>query len=181
MPIYFITNAQLLDRYDYRWIGQQMLDTAAAATQADLLNSGSTAGGRLQAFIGEASEMLMAAAAVGDRYNAADIQTYGGQLLIRIVSDLTMGLILKRRARPVESDEALTRAYDEALGYLEQLRQGERIFYMVPNVPEAGLPAQQTLAALPGFGPPLITDQCRIFGDIGYGLNYGYGQARNTQ
>ena len=170
MAISFITPADLLIRYDWRWIGQNILDTipGTAANEAGVLASP-----KVQAFIEEASEMVMGAAAVGDRYTAEEIQQYGGALLQRIVSDLVIGLILKRRVRSSKDEEAFTLAYNEALAYLEQLRRGERIFYLVPNVPQAGLPATANMAAQPGFGPPLITNNPRIFGTIGFNQNYG--------
>lgn len=165
----FITPAQFLVRYDYRWVGKNITDTGVPATEAQCLASPV-----LAAFIEEASEMVMGASAVAARYSVDDLTTYGGALLVRITSDLTMGLILKRRARAAEDNEAFTSAYREALDYLEQLRRGERIFYAVPNVPEAGLPTTQNLAPTPAaLGQPLITDNSRIFGTIGWDRNYG--------
>lgn len=156
----FLTPADFFVRYDYRWVGKQITDTGLAATDIDCRNSSVIA-----AFIAEASEMVVAAAAVGDRYSENDLTLYGGQLLKRITADLTMGLILKRRARAASDLESLTGPYTEALGYLEQLRRGERIFYMVPDVAEAGLP--EAVSNLPrlGIDPPLATQQAfRYFG-----------------
>lgn len=124
MPITFITNAQFLVRYDRRWVGKNMLDDGMAATEADLLDTGTVAGARLEQLIQEASELVMAAGAVGARYSVNDLVTYGGQLLVRIVSDLTVGLILKRRARALTDENELSGPYAEAMGYLEQLRRG---------------------------------------------------------
>lgn len=166
----FITTADLVAAYDYRWIGQNITDTGVPATEAQVLASTKLAG-----FIEEASEQIMGACAVAARYSLSDLETYGGALLRRITCDLVMGLILKRRVRANKDNEAFTAAYEEALNYLEQLRRGERIFYAVPNVPEAGLPATENLAPPLSIGPPLITDNVRIFGTIGYGRNYGYG------
>lgn len=171
----FITVQQFLQRYDWRWVSQNITDTGVPATEASLTDSitPSVSYLRLTAFIEEASEMVMAAAAVGARYSLSDIETYGGSLLIRITSDLVIGAILKRRVRAGSDNEAFTSAYEEALNYLELLRRGERIFYAVPNVPEAGLPATQNLAPSLTLGQPLITDNVRIFGTVGYDRNYG--------
>lgn len=166
MPITFITNAQFLVRYDRRWVGKNMLDDGTSATEADLLDTGTVAGGRLEQLIQEASELVMAAAAVGARYSVNDLVTYGGQLLVRIVSDLTVGLILKRRARALTDENELSGPYAEAMGYLEQLRRGERIFFAVPDVPEAGLPGEATMLPTPGFQPPMWTQYAsRLFGN----------------
>lgn len=189
-PVLFITNEQFFSMNDWRWVAKQVLDDGSAATLTALLDPTTIAGGIVQSFIAQASEMTMSAAAVGDRYNtqnnpllppiANDLALYGGTLLVRIVGDLTMGLILKRRARGAKDQEALTLAYTEALGYLEQMRQGERIFFMVPGVPEAGLTATQPMTPGPGLGPPLITNNCAIFGTIGLERNYGNGFLRPT-
>jgi hypothetical protein len=179
----FITQAEFLSRYDWRWVAKQVLDTNTSATESEL-KSDTGGGAILKLFLSEASEMVMGAAAVGDRYNAQanpnlpplanDLAIYGGALLARIVSDLTMGLILKRRARGAKDQEGLTAAYEEALEYLEQMRRGERIFFAVPNVPQAGLPTTETMSPPIGRpGAPIISNNTRIFGDIGYNRNYG--------
>ena len=158
----FITPTDFLLRYDFRWVGKNITDNGIAADQGQCAASPVIA-----AFIQEASDMVMAAAAIGDRYSLDDITKYGGTLLTRIVSDLTMGLILKRRARALDDEKSLSGPYEEALEYLELLRRGERIFYAVPNVPEAGLPATATMLPTPGIQPPLISENTRIFGLIG--------------
>lgn len=167
----FITTEQLVVRYDWRWIAKNITDTGVPATEDDVLTST-----KIAAFIEEASEMVMGAAAVGARYSLSDLETYGGALLTRIVSDLVVGAIIKRRVRATKDDEAFTAAYEEAQRYLELLRRGERVFYAVPNVPEAGLPSTVNLAPTPAAaGSPLITDNVRIFGSIGPDRNYGRG------
>lgn len=171
MPISFLTNEQFLVRYDWRWVAKNVLDSqygsgdASVATRADLLDDSSDAGSVLAALIEEASEVLMAAAAVGARYSVSDLTTYGGSLLLRIVSDLTLGLILKRRARAAEDVAKMAPSYAEALEYLEQLRRGERIFFAVPEVPEAGLPDTASMNPVPGVNPPTVTQMSqRYFG-----------------
>lgn len=175
MPITFATNAQFLTRYDARWVGKNMLDDGTAASAASLADTSSTAGSRLQTMIQEASEIIMAAAAVGARYAVADLVTYGGQLLVRITCDLTMGLVLKRRGRAVTDESQLSGPYAEALGYLEQLRRGERVFYAVPEVPEAGLPGTTNMNPIPGIQPALITSGAfRLLGTAPGTLNNPY-------
>jgi len=160
----FATNAQFLDRHDGRWVAKNMLDDGTAPTVAQLADTGSAAGARLEALITDASEKLMAAASVGARYTVDDLVTYGGNLVISITCDLAIGPILKRRGRAVENYEKYSAAYTEACDYIEQLRRGERIFFAVPNVPEAGLPASADMA--PNLlNPPNIASQAgRYFG-----------------
>lgn len=160
----FATNQQFLDRHDGRWVAKNMLDDNTAPTVAQLANTATAAGARLEQLITDASEKLMSAAAVGARYTVADLVTYGGNLVISITCDLAVGPILKRRGRSVDNYEKYSAAYTEACDYVEQLRRGERIFFAVPDVPEAGLPASADMA--PGiFNPPNIAAQAgRYFG-----------------
>jgi hypothetical protein len=161
----FISSSQFLLRYDFRWCGKNVLDNGTQAGYDDLVDPATPAGAVIAAFIAESSEVVMAAAAIGKRYTVDDLTTYGGQLLVRIVSDLVMGLILKRRVRSAEDTAAFSAAYTEALDYLEQLRRGERIFFAVPKVPEAGLMTAADERPRPGScQPPLISENSRIFG-----------------
>lgn len=171
----FITNAQFLSRYDYRWVGMNLLDDDSDATEADLLSTSTVAGGRIQLFAFEASEMLMGACAVGARYSEDDVRTYGGYLKLRICADLMIAPVLKRRDRALTDESALSKAYDEALQYLEQLRRGERIFFQVPDVPEAGLPTTSDMGPIFGVDPPLITQEAIRYFGLPIGAIYPYG------
>lgn len=163
----FVTNARFLQTYDWRLVAKNILDgdtassSAAPPTKGEL-ESNSRSGLILSRFLEQASEMTMAAAAVGNRYSVSDLTTYGGELLVRIVCDLAIGLILKRRGRALSDQDALSRSYQESLEYLEQLRRGERIFFAAPGVPEAGVPATATMIPTQ---PPLFTGRAiRYFG-----------------
>lgn len=159
----FISNTDFLKRYDWRWVAVNVLDGSTATTSAtpptlaQLQDDTSASGSVLKTLIDDASDMVLAAALIGARYSVDDVTTYGGNLLLRIVSGLTVGLILKRRNRATPDQESLSADYAEALEYLENLRQGDRIFYAVPNVPEAGLPATASMSPVVGINPPLIT------------------------
>lgn len=157
----FITAAQLTSRYDWRWIGENITDTGVPSASQSAVEGSAVVADAIE----DASDLVMGAAAIGSRYSEADIAAYGGRLLTRLVADLTMGLILKRRARAVEDWEKISAPYTEALEYLEQLRRGERIFWAVPDVAEAGLPGATSVRPLPGINPPTFV-QCasRYFG-----------------
>ncbi len=167
-PPSFCTPTQLLTRYDFRWIGNQINDNGTAATQAQVLVSPVIA-----ELIQDASEQVLGAATIGERYSRADLECYGGRLLVRITCGLVLGLILKRRARGSKDEEALTTDYNESLAYLEQLRRAERIFFNVPGVVEAGVPSTAPMVNVNGFGPPFISNNVNIFGNIGCDRNYG--------
>lgn len=167
----FITNNQFLDRYDWRWVAENILDDDRDATLNQLLSPTTTAGKRLREFALEASEMVLAAARVGARYSEGDLRSHGGYLLIRIVADLMIAPILKRRNRALSDESQLSKSYNEALQYLELLRRGERIFWAVPNVPEAGLPTTTSLVDNP-FTAPLITDHAVDYFGIPYDIGF---------
>ena len=162
-----LTNSDFLDYHDWRWVSKNLLDTnpATAAQLADLLDESSPAGSRLARFITRAEEMLFAACVVGDRYAPADVILYGGELAKGIVADLAIGPVLTRRDRAASDQQALSLAYSAAMDYLEQLRRGERVFFAVPDVPQAGLPGTTTMLPTPGVNPMLITQRAvRYFG-----------------
>ena len=187
----FLDNTSFLIRYDWRWVAKNVTDGTTltnnvAATLSEL--QGATGGGAVLAtLITEASELVMAASAVGARYTEDDLRTYGGSLLTRIVADLTMGLVLKRRGRALTDEDELSKPYAEALEYLEQLRRGERIFWNVPDVPEAGLPATSSMEPRVGIDPPTVSMMAgRYFGSPGaypggtYGGNPYYPNPNNN-
>lgn len=158
-PLLFCTNQDVLDRFDGRWIGQNLLDDGTSATVAQLADPTTFVGIRLQNLIGDASEFLMSAASVSARYSVNDLVVYGGNMRINITAGLTMGPILKRRGRAVTTNKMISDAFTEAMSYIEQLRRGDRIFSMVPLVPQAGLPGTTSMQSCPGvpYGGPDIT------------------------
>lgn len=165
-----ITLTQFLDRHDWRWVAKNILDGATSSTsdtpptKAQLINTSTEAGARLYQLSIDASEELMAAAAVGARYSESDVRTYGGNLVISIVAGLMIGPILERRDRATEDITKLSASYKRAVERVEQLRRGERIFFNVPNVPEAGLPAHPSMTPVYPE-PPTVTGQSyRYFG-----------------
>lgn len=167
----FVTNAEFLVRHDWRWVAKNVLDGPTAGTSsppptlADLQDPSTAAGSVLYTLLQDASEELMSAAAVAARYTEQDIRTYGGSLVKSIVSGLTVGPLLERRDRAAEDYAALSASYDRAKERVEQLRRGERIFWAVPDVPEAGLPESVNQSSLlPGQVPQLSAWAARYFG-----------------
>ena len=176
----FITNAQFLDRHDWRWVARNILDGPTVSTSStpptlgQLVDDTTSAGARLKTLITDASEELMAAAAVGARYSETDLRPRplenppypgGGNLLFSIVAGLTVGPLLERRDRAVTDVSALAAAYDRAKARVEELRRGERIFWSIPQVPEAGLPGTANMTPGPPLGPPTLSQAAgRYFG-----------------
>lgn len=142
-----------------------LLDDGTSPSLTDMLSPLTVAYGRIQNLIGDSSEMLLSAASVSARYSIQDLQTYGGNLLINITCGLAMGPILKRRSRPVTNNKMISDAYTEAMSYIEQLRRGDRIFAMVPNVPEAGLMQVANMTpCIPYCGVDITQVSQRYFG-----------------
>lgn len=170
----FLTAAQFVQRYDVRRVGDWLKDDNTRATAADIANPVTTAGAIVALALEEASELIVAAGAVGKRYTRADLAglvanttaTPSGYLLQRLTADLAFGLLVKRRALPHEETEALGPAYGEALAYLEALRRGDRIFFDVADVPEAGLPDHTDMhGPVPQFDcPRLMSSNVPFFG-----------------
>lgn len=178
MALSFCSNADLLARFDSRWCAMNLLDDGTTPTTAQMLDTNSIPGARLQTLLSDASEVLMSAASVSARYSVNDLLTYGGNLLINITAGLAFGIILKRRGRAVTSNKMISDAANEALGYLEQLRRGDRIFALVPGVPDAGLPHVSPInVCIPCGGIQVTQAAGRYFGMMmpgGCGVNPYY-------
>lgn len=85
---------------------------------------------KLQGLLKAASGRLEAACFVSDLYTAAeldDLTDNSRSLAAEIVSTLVMVNLMRRRAKP-ESAELLKGWIDQAEGYLQQLRNGARLF-----------------------------------------------------
>jgi hypothetical protein len=144
-----------------------MLDTnpSTAAQLNDLLDPTTVSGARVAEFINVGEDMLFGATVIGDRYSVQDVVQFGGALARWIVAYLTIGPVLGRRTRAVTDEQFLSLNYTRAENYVESLRRGERVFYRVPFVPEAGLPGTTPQAPIPGVNPQLITQRAvRYFG-----------------
>jgi hypothetical protein len=171
----YITAAALLDRYDYRWLGDRVLDTGTRATAADLQNDATDAGRRLALAIADATAEIDTAVTIGNRYRLADLAALvadqptssSATLLARISADLAVGFLAQRRVLPAEETAALSPAFEAAQGVLIQLRNAERILVDVPEVPEAG--EMGTATGNPTIPPlssvvPKWSDQLQVFG-----------------
>lgn len=182
----FVTNTRFLVRADWRWVSKNVLDGPTAGTSsppptlADLQDPSTAAGSVLYTLLQDASEELMSAACVAARYTEQEIHTYGGNLVESIVCGLAIGPILERRDRSTEDYAALSASYQRASERVEQLRRGERIFWAVPDVPEAGLPESAPQNRFPfgrpGTVPPVSSQAVRYFGFPAAYPGWYYGQ-----
>lgn len=164
----FLTASEFLDFYDARTVAGRLLDDGRDAAAIDMLDSTSTAGRRLALVVQVGEERVLAAVRVGNRYTVLELQALvdGGTagLLKSLIAHVAFGELLKRRALPADKFAALAPAYAEAEDYLQLLREGNRIFDDVPNVPEAGLPADIDIRTRTGIDDPSLVDNHRLFG-----------------
>lgn len=163
----YITAAQFILQYDKRRIAQLLSDTGTPITAAAL-----TSDATLAQILEEASGYVSAACRVGQRYLAASLDTCAaastpsGNLLRRITGDLAFGLLVARRG--LSMDELYKQApfYQMAMGYLEQLRLGERLFD-IDTTAQAGVPDVAVLGSANdagAFNPKSISSKTRIWG-----------------
>src|SRR5579859_2315948 len=122
----YATSADLTARYDVRDVCQWVSDTTAPVSQGSLATNAV-----VTALLADASGMVEAALLAVDRYSATDLQnliTAGGNsanFLKRLVCDLAIGQLIERRPY---LDRDIPPAYLRALEWLEDLRNGKRIF-----------------------------------------------------
>src|SRR5687767_14453694 len=97
-----------------------------------------------------ASDEVLAACGVGKKYTDAELttlagqQTGGGPLLRQIVCHLAFGLLTGRRGLASDDFGKLVPLWKWAQGYLDLLRNGDRVFGGVDGVLDAGLPDTAT-------------------------------------
>jgi phage gp36-like protein len=135
----YITASDFLKCYDSRRVGQLLNDNDEQMFSSQILNSTV-----LAELLRQATKMIDSACAVGARYDPTELaslalDTDAGGFIRRVCADIAFGLLVKRRGYSLSETQDLAAGYTEAMGFLDQLRLGERIFDL-PGVPEAGLP-----------------------------------------
>lgn len=124
----YCTVAQFLIRVDARTVADLISDTGSRLDTSSL-----TSNTTLAALLKAASGEVEAAALVGERYTPDDLRaiadaataTNATELLADVVAGLALWKVMRRRPDPNRPMPELTR---EALGFLEKLTGGERIF-----------------------------------------------------
>lgn len=122
----------LTARYDSRAIGDLVSDQGSRQSVGDLASNGS-----VQAALDDAAGLINAACNVSERYTTNELNDLTGvnkALLIRINCDLAFGLLVQRRG----NDPAKCVGYVSSMEYLEEIKDGKRIFASPADV-AAGL------------------------------------------
>lgn len=166
-----------INQYDVRRICQLLSDTGAPVTQVSVLTNPV-----LLQILYEATGIVAMAARVGQKYSENNLESLGdvtgtikaddglqygktpsGNFLRRLVGDIAYGLIIARRGLSAEEMAEQAPTWPIAMGYLEQLRSGDRIFD-IGGAPDAGLPNIQQLGSLLDRNMTSISSKTRIWG-----------------
>jgi hypothetical protein len=124
----FLTADEFIKRYDVRRTCELLSDTGTPVSAGSLSSNTN-----LEALLGEATEMVLSAAAVAEEYSETELQTLAdsttsGFLLRRLVADLTFGLLVSRRATSAADMDRLAPQWKFAQYHLQQIADGVRIF-----------------------------------------------------
>jgi hypothetical protein len=138
-----ITAAQFLNFYDKRRINQYLSDSGSPLGSGEITDDEN-----LAVILGAASEEVLSAVLVGERYTtdqleALSLEEETGFLLRRLVADLAYTIIVSRRGQGAADIERLCPRHAEAQKQLDQLRSGWAIFPGIDELlyAEAGQPA----------------------------------------
>lgn len=151
--------ADLIARYDTRTIQDLASDTGTEVAAEDLATNDN-----VTAALEDASGRMDAAVLTGKMYTLAQLEALTDNSLAlrkRICCDLAMGYLMGRRPEKygAESLRAMQQAGEE---YLERLRKGERLFYVVA-VQDAQLPEIDGPSIIQYETMNLIPDRTRNF------------------
>lgn len=137
----YATIADLLDRYDWRTIGQMVSDDDRRVELSELATND-----KLQAVLDDASGEIDAALMMGNRYSTTDLTGLTGfsaAKLARMTCDIAMALLFRRR--PLGKAEVSDRLAETAEAHLERLRTGQHVFDVADNK-AAGNPSCENIS-----------------------------------
>ena len=153
----YITNAEFLQRFDARLIGDLVQDANSRTSSANLLVDAN-----LSAILADASGWIESACFVGERYSAADLTGLGPNSLAflkRLVADIALVLLCQRRGFSYKDKFPLL---EESMKTLDRLRLGERVFN-VSEVKDKGNPTSDVISYATLEGQNLISMHNRVF------------------
>lgn len=121
----YLSVTEFLKRADSNLVGQLVSDDGTQVTATNLQTNAN-----LLAILSDVSAIFESAALVGGRYNPSDLNTLvssntvGASLILRILSDLAIGLLRQRRGMNEDSPYS---GFVQASAFLDSLRKGETI------------------------------------------------------
>ncbi len=140
-----LTNADMLTRFDYRLIGQQLSDSNVPYNYADLTTGAGSQ--QLSDIITDGEGIVISALYTAYKYTAQDIAGLDKDslfILKRIIADIAFIMICSRRGYDYKSKMPLV---EDSYLQLQKLRNGERVLN-IPGNEEAGLTQNDTLGGL---------------------------------
>lgn len=120
----YATPAQMLQRFDYRMIGDLVADDGTQVSSANLLTDAN-----LQAALDDASGAIDGALRASDRYTETELSSLSqtDKHLVRITCDITVLYLVDRRPHAIRMTEILERILARAAQHIEDLRSGKNI------------------------------------------------------
>ena len=163
----YATGKDLCLYYDRRRVAQLVTDDGRPPPESTVDSHPVVA-----AMLRAASDEAAAACGVGKKYTPLDLATLAGgtdagsSLLKQIVCHIAFGLLLARRGLAADEFGKLAPMWKWAQGYLDLLRNCDRVLGGVEGVLDAGLPATASMARREGFDrpPSMVQESARIFG-----------------
>ena len=152
----YATNAQFLQRYDARIVGDLVSDTGNQVGAAELLDDPV-----LTALLASASGEIEAAILNGNRYTTTDLENLTGNSLA-FLADLTCRVAYSKLwdRRPWANAERHAQAAQAADLVLERLRKGQYALNVAETL-DAGLVSNPSPSRITIEGMNLVVDQAR--------------------
>lgn len=152
----FATPADLLQRYDYRLIGQLISDTGSAENSTAILADPITT-----QMLADASGLIVSYALKGGRYSESDLAALTGNgqsFLERLTCDLALYYFVQRRGLPVDKYPQVA----DAMDWLVKLSEGDLIFPVAANI-AAGVAQSDPILVDTIVSQNFLTNSVRYF------------------
>lgn len=136
----YLTNAEFLQRFDARLVGDLVQDVNTRASSGSLATDTN-----LTAVLNDASGWVESACFVGQRYTTTDLTTLPTNslsLLKRLVADIGLVFLAQRRGYSYKDKYPLL---EESIKLLDRIRLGERVFD-VTEVEKKGNPTSDAVS-----------------------------------
>jgi hypothetical protein len=152
-----LTNAELLERFDYRLIDQQLSDNNTVIGSAALASST-----QLSEIITDAEGLVLSALYTAYKYtsdNMTNLDSDSAHVLKRIIADIAFIYICSRRGYDYKNKMPLV---EDSYKQLQRLRNGERVLNFPSNL-EAGNTFNESVSFVNQAIAGLVTTSTRYF------------------
>ncbi|MBX3422217.1 MAG: hypothetical protein KF752_11740 [Pirellulaceae bacterium] len=121
----FATPEDLVDRYDYRVIGDLCTDEGSELDRSQVMTDL-----KVESSIRDASGEILVNLQMGGNYTQADLESLTGlnrSHLVRVTCDIAMALLIQRRPNRVNAEIA-DKICEKAKDHINRLKKGENVF-----------------------------------------------------